>query len=873
MKSWITAFFIFISAAALAQSYSGKGLYLLGSSPLSIARAGTGVASFGSELFYLNPASIAETERWALGIQYGSLAGGYSNPDISLVLPSAWGNFGASFRSFSISDGTDLSRAYAFNIGLGKELSRKLSVGLSADLLYGTDISSSPAAFLGGTAGAVYSLEGSYPGYGFGIFQPKIGFSATAGFPLADHTSYVNMNNITAGYSFTFYRHSLFSMGFYNDISLLNYYRDFPFKIGLESELFGHYTIRAGGILMNGYDFATFTAGAGYTFDTSTLAGSLNYSLAYDRHSKFVHHIGMTMEYGSLDRTAPETSVKPDLRFISPNNDGVKDYTTFDLHAFDRSRIKGWKLQIQDREGNVQREFKISDRDIAQTMSARDFFTNLFSKRASLTVPKSMVWNGKDSSGNTVPDGKYTYSFTAWDEHDNIAAAKSGIIVVDRQAPEIKLNTQTDMFSPNGDGKKDQFVITQQASSEPNDVWRAEFTDAESRAVRKYRWTGDTIPSRISWDGKNAAGKDLPEGLYTYTVRSADNSGNSVSASVREIVLTRSYQTADIRLEKPYMSYKIDSALHFYPTLSSIKGLKSYDLTVMDHDHSPVISIRGRSDLPGVITWNGLDAKGRKLEDGEYFIKFGTEFDSGNTPSSFEKKLIVDSTPPELSITHTPDLFSPDGDGENDSLTIKTDTREDFGIRDWKIEIRNPSGILFKTFSGTGPVPKHIRWNGLGDNKDIVESAVDYHMTLFAADKTGNTAESSPDRLPIDILVLVTERGLKMRISNIQFAFDSAQLRPQGTKILDRVAQILEKYRKYDVIVEGHTDNTGKEDYNLSLSERRAKSVFDYLITCGIDSNRLSFIGMGESVPLYPNTNEENRRRNRRVEFLLKKKD
>ena len=104
-------------------------------------------------------------------------------------------------------------------------------------------------------------------------------------------------------------------------------------------------------------------------------------------------------------------------------------------------------------------------------------------------------------------------------------------------------------------------------------------------------------------------------------------------------------------------------------------------------------------------------------------------------------------------------------------------------------------------------------------------------------------------------------------------AFDSADLKKQGKKILDRVYEILQKYERYDIIIEGHTDDIGKEDYNLGLSERRAKSVMDYLVSSGMNRGRLQFVGMGETVPLYPNKNDENRRRNRRVEFLLIKKN
>ncbi len=133
-------------------------------------------------------------------------------------------------------------------------------------------------------------------------------------------------------------------------------------------------------------------------------------------------------------------------------------------------------------------------------------------------------------------------------------------------------------------------------------------------------------------------------------------------------------------------------------------------------------------------------------------------------------------------------------------------------------------------------------------------------------------SEKATGKIAVDILVVVTERGLKIRISNIEFDFGSSSIRKRGRGILDRVYKILEKYGSYDIVIEGHTDDVGSEEYNLKLSEKRALAVRDYLINKGTKPERLRYVGMGESLPFYPNTNDENRRRNRRVEFLLNRK-
>ena len=249
-----------------------------------------------------------------------------------------------------------------------------------------------------------------------------------------------------------------------------------------------------------------------------------------------------------------------------------------------------------------------------------------------------------------------------------------------------------------------------------------------------------------------------------------------------------------------------------------------------------------------------------------------TEFDSGNTPDSFKKEIIFDSSPPEISLKYTPSLFSPDSDGKNDILTISPKANDRFGVKEWNIVIYSPSGDPFKTFHGRFDPAEQIKWDGIGDDNQLVESAVEYYIEFSATDTTGNLSINKGIKLPIDVLVVVSEHGLKIMISNIEFIINSADLKGKEPPSLNRVATILKKYNNYNVLIEGHTCDQGDEDYNRKLSEDRSKAVMEYLISKGIESNRLTYKGIGEISPFLPNTNPDNRRRNRRVEFILIKK-
>jgi len=103
----------------------------------------------------------------------------------------------------------------------------------------------------------------------------------------------------------------------------------------------------------------------------------------------------------------------------------------------------------------------------------------------------------------------------------------------------------------------------------------------------------------------------------------------------------------------------------------------------------------------------------------------------------------------------------------------------------------------------------------------------------------------------------------------IQFETGKAVIKPVSYKILDEVVSILNEYPYYDVNVDGHTDNVGKPDKNLKLSQDRAASAVAYLVSKGIPASRLTSAGYGDTKPVADNKTAAGRAQNRRVEFNL----
>jgi len=114
-----------------------------------------------------------------------------------------------------------------------------------------------------------------------------------------------------------------------------------------------------------------------------------------------------------------------------------------------------------------------------------------------------------------------------------------------------------------------------------------------------------------------------------------------------------------------------------------------------------------------------------------------------------------------------------------------------------------------------------------------------------------------------------TARGLIVNISDVLFDFNKYTLKPGAREKLAKVSGILLAYPGLRLQLEGHTDNIGTDEYNLILSQRRADSVRDYLVSQGVGAANVTSIGLGKADPVASNDNGAGRQQNRRVEMVV----
>ncbi|WP_111612825.1 OmpA family protein [Algoriphagus yeomjeoni] len=137
----------------------------------------------------------------------------------------------------------------------------------------------------------------------------------------------------------------------------------------------------------------------------------------------------------------------------------------------------------------------------------------------------------------------------------------------------------------------------------------------------------------------------------------------------------------------------------------------------------------------------------------------------------------------------------------------------------------------------------------------------------------GHEMDKAAEELQRDLEGATVERvgeGIKITFdSGLMFPVDKSELSAVSKQNLSELAETLKKYEETNILVEGHTDSTGEDDYNMDLSRRRAYSVEDYLTVNGISKGRMEIAAYGEMQPIATNETEAGRQQNRRVEVAI----
>ncbi len=622
------------------------------------------------------------------------------------------------------------------------------------------------------------------------------------------------------------------------------------------------------------------TNSAGTAVKTVQWRGNADSQFVWDGHGddgrllpdgKYTYTLESTDKAGNFGKSSPvsfeiDTAATPvvvstDLSYFSPNGDGVKDSVKIVPSLKVSNGVDSYKVEVVDKAGSVVRTFSGSG-----------------------AVPSEIVWDGKSSQGTTVPDGQYTAQLSVLYRNGNNPTAKSNPFHVDTVFPTITATASDLLFSPDGDGRLDTTTIKQSSSTE--DLWEGDFVSADGTVVRSFFWKGKAPD--FTWDGKDSNGNVVPDGTYSYVVKATDQAGNETVKRISGIVVDTRPTPISIGAASDGLSPNGDGTrdtISFSTSVGLKSGIRSWRVEMVNAAAGVQKTFEGTGNVPETLLWNGKKDDGSPAAEGTYHARMTVDYFKGNRPQAESSSFLLSVTPPKIAVGLSPLPFSPDGDGVNDVLNISLSTSDPSPIVSWDATIVDPMGHFFKEFSGTGTPPASIRWNGLSADGELVQAAEDYPLTVTVKDELGNVGKLTKT-IPIDVLVIREGNKLKVRISSITFAPDTANYldvpadrKERNLKTLQRLAEIFKKYSQYDIRIEGYAvmvywndpakGKLEQEQVLIPLSKARADAIKSALVNLGLNSDRITTVGLGGADPIVPFSDLENRWKDRRVEFIL----
>ena len=457
-------------------------------------------------------------------------------------------------------------------------------------------------------------------------------------------------------------------------------------------------------------------------------------------------------------------------------------------------------------------------------------------------LPPAIPWNGRNNGGLAAADGSYTAQLEVLYRNGNRPRSESSPFRVDTVPPQGELSAPYTIFAPNGNGRRESLPLTVRTGAE--DTWTAEIRDRNNNIVRTWTWTG-AAPENFEWDGRDQAGNIASDGTYSFAMSAEDEAGNRTRHELTNLVLDaripRIFLTASAEAISPRPGAPAAAAgpIRFEVINSLPEGIESWVLEFLDEGGRVIQSLPsplgGTGPIPSNLSWNGR-TQGDSVEEGYFTPTLRVSYAKGDEVSVSSSPILVDVSGPVLSFRSSPQFFSPDNDGVDDELFIYLGMADPSPIADWSLEFYETEGTeqLFYRTNGRGTAARELIWDGRSNRSELVQGATDYRYLLRASDVLGNTSVLE-GYITTDVLVIRDGDMLRIQIPSITFRANHADFIDIGQERLDnnewvlrRVAEILNRFRDYRIIVEGHANpvlGTAREETEelqpLSLARSR----------------------------------------------------
>ena len=482
-----------------------------------------------------------------------------------------------------------------------------------------------------------------------------------------------------------------------------------------------------------------------------------------------------------LDNIIVDTEPTPIALFIdrgafSPNGDGIQDTIVLTPEIPITEGIRETIFTVRDQLGTTRRT-------------------------VTRTLDHTATWelDGRDDRRMILPEGIYTVELSVRYRNGNTPRVASPTIELDVTPPRATLQSDTPVISPNGDGNLEVVTIFHEA--ERAQRWEATITDEEGQPRFTQGWL-ERPEREVTWDGRDANGQLLPDGVYRYTLSGQDRAGNEVVSEALPLTIDTRATAVYLATSHPAVSPNGDGVhdtIDLIPTVEDAQGLERFEIVLTDHTGAEVNRITGSAPLEERYRWDGRSDTGRPVADGTYRARIGLFYRHGNRPEASSAPFVVDTRAPQARVSVAREIFSPDGDGNQDVIAFEHETSDESL---WVSEIKTLDGRVVRRFEQSGEITV-IEWDGTDDTGRIVTDGT-YRYHLMAQDEAGNeTSVTSP-------AIQVDTRAVEIRLSLSEQAFS-----PNGDGVQDTVQ-----------IVPTATINTPVESWRVVLSDNSGQEVW-----------------------------------------------
>jgi flagellar hook assembly protein FlgD/outer membrane protein OmpA-like peptidoglycan-associated protein len=480
-----------------------------------------------------------------------------------------------------------------------------------------------------------------------------------------------------------------------------------------------------------------------------------------------------------LDTRPTPLAVAASPVYASPTDDGVADTVAIAPEVGIAQGIERYAINVVDETGTAVRTFSGTG-----------------------AIPESVEWDGRRNTGEQVPDGTYSVRGRVLYIKGNLAEATGPDVVIDTAAPEVSVSVENPVFSPDGDGLRDEITIRQSTSTE--DLWQARITDADDTVVHEFSWQGTA--DDLVWDGRDASGNVVADGVYTYTLAGTDRAGNVGRDRIERIRIDTRPTPVALKLNTQAFSPNGDGTLdtiRFTPELEVTSGIDSWTVTITPTGGATATkSWSGEDSQPGELTWDGRTDRGSRASEDTYVAALAVTYDKGNRETARTGRFELDVTEPRAQVRGIPTIISPNGDNRQDTVELTQSASREQG---WRGVVVNARGEEVRTFSFGSQPDAELTWNGRDDRGRLVPNGT-YRYTLGTTDRAGNSGGSSPVSIRVDV-----------RETPVSLAADHGNFSPNDDGERDTV-ELRPDLR----------DQEGVASYEIEIQDARGRPVRTY---------------------------------------------